>query len=105
MSHQTPEISIEDYAVERETGVTIDVRERAEYIQAHVPGALLMPMGQLTSRIAELDRSTRVHVICATGNRSKAMADLLVAAGFEAASVAGGTRGWIQSGRPVRAGL
>ena len=105
MSHQTPEISLEDYAAQRETGVTIDVREHAEYIQAHVPGAVLMPMGQLTTRLAELDRSAPVHVICATGNRSKAMADLLVAAGFEAASVIGGTRAWIGSGRAVRAGL
>ncbi|MEP6816497.1 MAG: rhodanese-like domain-containing protein [Marmoricola sp.] len=105
MSDQTPEITVEDYAIERESGVTIDVRERAEYAQAHVPGAVLMPMGHLASRLAEIDRSARVHVICATGNRSKAMTDLLVAAGFDAASIAGGTRAWIESGRPVGVGL
>ena len=105
MPAQTPEISLEDYAAERENGVTIDVRERAEYAQAHVPGAVLMPMGQLASRLAEIDRSARVHVICASGNRSRAMADLLVDAGFDAASVTGGTRGWIESGRAVRVGL
>ncbi len=104
MSDHTPEISIEEYAAERETGVTIDVRERAEYAQAHVPGAILMPMGQLASRLREIDRSARVHVICATGNRSRAMTDLLVAAGFDAASVTGGTSGWIQSGRAVGVG-
>jgi hydroxyacylglutathione hydrolase len=104
MSDQTPEISVEVYSVEREAGVTIDVRERAEYAQAHVPGAVLMPMGQLASRLDEIDRSARVHVICATGNRSKAMTDLLVAAGFDAASVAGGTRGWIESGRDLEVG-
>ena len=105
MSDRTPEISIEDYAAERERGVTVDVREPAEYAQAHVPGALLMPMGQLSSRIGELERSTRVHVICATGNRSKAMADLLLASGLDAASVSGGTLGWIRSGRDVEMGL
>lgn len=104
MSDQTPEISIEAYAAERETGVTIDVRERAEYAQAHVPGAVLMPMGQLASRLDEIDRSARVHVICASGNRSRAMADLLVAAGFDAASVAGGTLGWLESGRDLEVG-
>lgn len=101
----TPEISIEAYAAERETGMTIDVRERAEYHQAHVPGAVPVPMGQLSSRLDELDRSARIHVICASGNRSKAMTDLLVAAGFDAASVVGGTRGWIESGRAVEVGL
>ena len=102
---RTPEISIEQYAAEQAQGVTIDVREKAEYAQVHVPGAVLVPMGQLASRIGEIDRSTRVHVICATGNRSKAMTDLLVAAGFDAASVAGGTRAWIESGRAVGVGL
>lgn len=105
MSDQTPQITIEEYAAEREAGVTIDVRERAEYAQAHVPGAVLVPMGELASRLGEIDRAARVHVICASGNRSKAMTDLLVAAGFDAASVAGGTRGWIESGRDVGAGL
>lgn len=105
MSEQTPEISLEDYAAEHKTGVTIDVREHAEYAQAHVPGAVLMPIGQLGSRLAEIDPSARVHVICASGNRSKAMTDLLVAAGFDAASVAGGTSAWIESGRAVGVGL
>ena len=105
MSDQTPQITIEEYAAEREAGVTIDVRERAEYAQAHVPGAVLVPMGELASRLGEIDRAARVHVICASGNRSKAMTDLLVAAGFDAASVAGGTRGWIESGRAVGVGL
>jgi rhodanese-related sulfurtransferase len=105
MSQQTPEISLEDYASEREDGITIDVRERAEYAQAHVPGAVLIPMGQLASRLGEVDRTARVHVICASGNRSKAMTDLLVAQGFDAVSVAGGTRAWLESGRAVGVGL
>jgi rhodanese-related sulfurtransferase len=105
MSQQTPEISIEDYASERDHGTTVDVRERAEYAQAHVPGAVLLPMGQLASRLGEIDRSSRVHVICASGNRSKAMTDLLVAQGFDAVSVAGGTQAWIASGRTVGVGL
>lgn len=105
MSHETPEISLEAYAREREAGVTIDVREHAEFAQVHVPGAVLVPMGQLASRLDELDRTARVHVICASGNRSKAMTDLLVAAGFDAVSVAGGTQAWVESGRSVGVGL
>ena len=105
MSHLTPEISIDDYAAEREDGTTVDVRERAEYAQAHVPGAVLMPMGELGRRLGELDRSIPVHVICASGNRSKAMTDLLVASGFDAVSVSGGTQAWIASGRAVEVGL
>ena len=105
MPDQTPEISIETFAAERERGVTVDVRERGEYAAGHVPGAVLVPMAQLPSRLGELDRDARVHVVCASGNRSKAMTDLLRAAGFDAVSVAGGTRGWIASGRAVGVGL
>ena len=105
MSDHTPEISLETYAAERDTGLTVDVRERGEYAEGHVPGAVLMPMGQLPARLHELARDSRVHVICASGNRSKAMTDLLRAAGFDAVSVAGGTRGWIASGRAVGVGL
>ena len=72
---------------------SIDVREPAEYVAGHVPGAVLIPMGQLPSRVDELDRAAPVYVICATGNRSGAMTDLLAAAGFDAYSVAGGTVG------------
>ncbi|MGZ4496751.1 MAG: rhodanese-like domain-containing protein [Nocardioides sp.] len=105
MSDQTPEITIETFAAERDRGVTVDVRERAEYAESHVPGALLMPMGQLASRLGELDPATPVYVVCASGNRSRAMTDLLRASGFDAVSVAGGTRGWIASGRAVGVGL
>ena len=105
MSHPTPEITVDEFAAEREDGITVDVRERGEYAQGHVPGALLVPMGQLASRLGELDHSGRVHVICASGNRSKAMTDLLVAQGFDAVSVNGGTRAWIDSGRAIGVGL
>jgi rhodanese-related sulfurtransferase len=105
MADRTPEISIEVYTAQRAEGLTVDVRERVEYAGGHVPGAVWIPMGQLASRLGELDRMRPVHVICATGNRSKAMADLLVAAGFDAASVATGTAGWVAAGHPVEVGL
>lgn len=105
MSRPTPEITIEEFAAAQANGTTVDVRERGEYVQAHVPGAVLVPMSQLASRLGELDRSHRIHVICQSGNRSKAMTDLLVAQGFDAVSVAGGTRAWIASGRAVGVGL
>jgi rhodanese-related sulfurtransferase len=88
-------------AAQADGAVVVDVREPAEYVGGHVPGALLMPMGQLPSRVAELDRSRPVFVICASGNRSRAMSDYLERAGFDARSVDGGTSAWIQAGHPV----
>lgn len=102
MSDTTPEIDIEQ--LERgqaDDTAVIDVREPSEYLTGHVPGATLMPMGQLPSRLAELDRSRPVYVVCGSGNRSAAMTDLLVTAGYDAYSVAGGTAAWARSGRPL----
>ena len=41
MTDETPEIDIHTYAARRDDGVTVDVRERGEYVDGHVPGARL----------------------------------------------------------------
>ena len=99
------EIDIEQLAAAIDGGaVVVDVRETGEYAEGHVPGARNIPMGRLAGRLGELDRSAVVHVICASGNRSAAMTDVLGAQGFDAVNVAGGTSAWIRSGRPVERG-
>jgi rhodanese-related sulfurtransferase len=100
-----PEIDIETLAASREQGVVLDVREPDEYVEAHVPDAVLMPMGQVASRMAELDKNTPVYVICASGQRSLAIAEVLNRAGYDATSVAGGTIAWMRSGRHIATGL
>ncbi|GAA2473186.1 rhodanese-like domain-containing protein [Terrabacter carboxydivorans] len=98
--------SIEELAAAAADGaVVVDVREPGEYVGGHVPGAVLMPMGQLPSRVGELDQRRPVYVICASGNRSRAMSDYLARSGFDARSVDGGTSAWAGSGRPVVSGL
>jgi rhodanese-related sulfurtransferase len=84
--------------------VVIDVREPGEYVSGHVPGARLMPLGRLPQHLGEVPRDRRVYVVCASGNRSKAAADLLARAGIDAVSVAGGTGGWQRAGKPVTLG-
>lgn len=105
MTRSTPEISLDQLeTVLHENAAVVDVREPAEYAEGHVPGARLLPMSQLANRLGELDRTAPVYVVCASGSRGAAMTDLLVASGFEAYSVAGGTSGWMHSGREVVSG-
>lgn len=105
MATATPEIDVDNFARrQQQGGRVLDVREPGEYVEGHVPGALPVPMGQLPGRLGELDVSEPVYVLCASGNRSSAMTDVLTAAGFEAYSVAGGTQGWAESGRPLVSG-
>lgn len=99
-----PEIDIETFAAARDEGLVLDVREPAEYVEAHVPDAVPMPMGQVATRMSELSKDSSVYVICASGQRSLVIAELLQRAGYDATSVAGGTIAWMRSGRPVATG-
>lgn len=96
------EIDVDQLAMALAQGaVLIDVREVGEYVDAHIPGAVSIPMGRLTLRLDQLDRSSPVHLVCTCGNRSSAMADLLTGMGFDAVDVAGGISAWLYSGRSV----
>nr|WP_019146656.1 rhodanese-like domain-containing protein [Aeromicrobium massiliense] len=102
MSGPTPEVDIEFLAQALARGAAVvDVRESREYVTGHVPGSAMVPMAQLPSRMTDLDSDQAVYLVCATGNRSSAMTDLLRAAGYDAYSVAGGTTAWTRSGRAL----
>ena len=94
---------LEEYM--RSGATLIDVREPREFHEGHVPGARNIPMAHLHDGLADVDRDRPVLLICWSGNRSGAMADLVRAAGFDAINVGGGTAAWIRAGRPVEAGV
>ena len=84
-----------------EGAIVLDVREPAEYVGGHVPGAILAPMSRITASLGGVPEGQTVHVICQSGNRSRSMADLLTAMGYVGVSVDGGTAGWIAAGLPI----
>jgi hydroxyacylglutathione hydrolase len=85
-----------------QTPMVIDVREPWEYRLGHVPGALLVPLGELAGRLDEIDRSRPVAVICQSGNRSQSGAALLGQKGFKTVyNVLGGTGAWAHHGLPI----
>lgn len=88
-------------AAHRDGAIVIDVREPGEYLNGHVPGATLVPMGQLPSRLHEIPKDLPIYLICASGNRSLSMASLLIRAGHDAYSVTGGTGAWARAGHPI----
>lgn len=82
-----------------ERPLVIDVREPWEFQGGHLPGARLIPLGQLGTRIGELDPRQPVAVVCATGSRSQSAAALLNQKGFKTVyNVLGGTTGWLANG-------
>ncbi|MFZ5885312.1 MAG: MBL fold metallo-hydrolase [Chloroflexota bacterium] len=79
--------------------VIVDVREPWEYRQGHVPGAMLIPLGELSLRWNELNPERPVAVICASGNRSQSAAALLGQKGFKTVyNISGGVGAWMYSG-------
>ena len=102
---QIPEIDVRELARRRAEGaVVIDVRQPDEYDEAHVPGARLIPLGEVGERLGEVPDDQEVLVICRSGARSMKAAEIMVAAGRRAVNVAGGTLAWIEAGEPVAQG-
>jgi len=61
----------------------LDVRGKSEYIEKRVVGALHIPLGYLSDRLATLPKDHTIVTHCASGYRSQIAASLLEAAGFE----------------------
>ena len=89
----------------RNGAVIVDVREQHEFEESHLPGAVHVPRGHLESRIegAAPDKSRRVVLYCASGNRSALAAQTLQELlGYEdAESMAGGITLWKDRGYEV----
>jgi sulfur-carrier protein adenylyltransferase/sulfurtransferase len=91
--------------VESADAVFVDVRERDEWDEGHIPGAIHVPRGNLESRIenAVADRSTRIVLYCASGARSAFAAKTLEELGYDdVVSLAGGFTDWKRNGFPTQ---
>lgn len=99
---EVPEIDVDALAERAGDGsVVLDVRNPDEYVEGHVPGAVLIPLPEVPDRLAEVPTDRPVLVICKSGGRSRTAAEHLLANGIDATNVAGGTLAWIASGRDV----
>ncbi|HET9257627.1 MAG TPA: rhodanese-like domain-containing protein [Pseudonocardiaceae bacterium] len=84
--------------------VLLDVRENDEWAAGHAPGAMHIPMGQITQRMGELSSllpDRPVRVVCRSGGRSSRVTAYLQQAGWEVLNVEGGMRAWAAAGRPM----
>jgi molybdopterin/thiamine biosynthesis adenylyltransferase/rhodanese-related sulfurtransferase len=79
----------------------LDVRERDEWEEGHIPGAVFVPRGNLESRIesVESDRDRPIVVYCAGGSRSAFAAKSLQELGYaNVLSLTGGYTDWKRNG-------
>ncbi len=80
----------------------IDVRERPEWADAHIDGAINIPFHQLKAHIDTLPSNKPLATICGGGTRSSIAASILQAEGFEPANVMGGVEAWEGRGYPLQ---
>jgi len=99
-----PEVSIDEVRnrVERgENWTLLDVREREEYREGHLEGAVSLPRGFLEMRVEESvsDKSAPIIAYCAGGVRSLIAARTLKEMGYEnVVSMSGGYTAWKNAG-------
>ena len=79
----------------------LDVRQPEEFRSGHIPGAKLIPLGELRTRMNELPKNQEILVVCQSGSRSISATHQLVSAGFDAVNVNGGMIAWARAGFPV----
>jgi rhodanese-related sulfurtransferase len=80
----------------------LDVREPWEYAQGHLPGAHLVPLSELETRLGEIPRDRPILSVCQMGQRSLTAAGILLQLGYaDVVNVEGGTSAWVERGFPV----
>jgi rhodanese-related sulfurtransferase len=90
--------------INRQDALVLDVRDTAEFAGGHMLGAKNIPLANIETRAAELDKhkAKPVIVLCADGSRASKAAAILRARGFaNVVNLSGGIPAWQQAGLPV----
>jgi rhodanese-related sulfurtransferase len=88
----------------RKQVVVVDVREPDDFKQGHLQGARNIPLSQLATRIAELEKfkDKPVLLVCERGNRTRAAVKVLREKQFSALhQLKGGMQAWIEAKMPL----
>ena len=67
--------------------VVLDVRTPEEFTQGHVPGALLIPVQELETRLGEIPTDRPILILCRTGRRAAAAYNMVNSVRPEAAAI------------------
>jgi rhodanese-related sulfurtransferase len=98
MGHMIENVSPQEFALRRDAGELwqlLDVREGWEIEIASVSESVDIPMAEIPSRFAGLDKSAPVAVLCHSGVRSARVAEFLAQQGFSrVANIVGGIDAW-----------
>jgi hydroxyacylglutathione hydrolase len=99
-----PQVTSEELAERHRSGDgirVIDLRSPDEWRRGHVPGAVHLPLPELSLRSGELGKEP-LALVCGSGYRSTLAASVLERAGFPGLhNLTGGMRAWTGAGLPT----
>lgn len=106
LKHETTPFTL-DYHIRQDKVVVVDPRERKDWEEAHIPGAISIPLADLEARARELPKDKPVvvygwHSACAFGPKA---ALALARLGLRVQMLTGGFERWkskfaVESARP-----
>lgn len=93
-----PEITLDAFKAKFENGealTILDVREQEEFEEAHLRGAIHIPLGEVENRMNELQPQDEIYIICHSGRRSEIAGQMMAKKGFgKLLNVVPGMRDW-----------
>ena len=95
--HTKDSLAVVKANIEQEKAVFVDVREKAEWDDGHLEGALHLPLSELQEGVApksleeKLDKSKILYTHCRAGRRSLLAADILEELGYQVRPLKQGT--------------
>ncbi len=102
VAKQALEVNVDQaYQMYQDGAFVVDVRTQEEWDEYHVPNVPLIPLDELPNRLNEIPKDEEILVICRSGNRSQEGRDILLSAGYNATSMAGGVKEWHAKGYPI----
>lgn len=88
-----------DEAAQKEGATILDVRNKTEYAEGHIPGARQLHAGRLPWKLDNLSKDETFVVHCQSGARSAAAASFLGSLGYDVLEIEGGFENW-EKARP-----
>ena len=80
----------------------LDVRTQEEYKEGFIENSILIPVSELEKRLSEIPTDKPIIVYCASGNRSKQAAEILVKNNYNPVyNMLGGISEWVKKGYPL----
>ena len=70
----------------------LDVRDREEFEEGHIPCAVNLPLNEIRARMSELPRERDIAIYCGVGQRAYYATRILLQNGYRARNLAGGIR-------------